>query len=86
MAISAPRLKQYTRFFELAPKTISFIAPDELLRNPQELDLLFIDEAAAIPAPMLLKLLHQYRKIVFASTEQGYEGSGKGFSLQFKDF
>lgn len=64
---------------------IIYVAPDELLRNPQSLDLLCVDEAAAIPAPMLLSLVEQYSRMVFSTTINGYEGTGRGFEIKFKN-
>lgn len=63
---------------------IIYLAPDELLRHPQTLDLLCVDEAAAIPAPMLLSLVEQYSRMVFSTTINGYEGTGRGFEIKFK--
>lgn len=62
---------------------LKFIAPDALLDQQQHADVLLIDEAAAIPVPMLEKLLHQYPAVVFATTIHGYEGTGRGFVLKF---
>lgn len=66
---------------ELAPQ---FYAPDDLLENLPAADLLMVDEAAAIPLPLLLKLARAYPRIVFATTLHGYEGSGRGFVLRFQ--
>lgn len=63
---------------------ISFIAPDALIESDKKADLLLIDEAAAIPVPMLEQLLHQFSRIVFATTLHGYEGTGFGFAIRFK--
>ncbi len=62
---------------------LSFIAPDLLLDTLPQADVLFIDEAAAIPLSMLEQLLSYYPKIVFSTTTHGYEGSGRGFILKF---
>ena len=63
---------------------IQFIAPDALITGKPPCDLLIIDEAAAIPAPMLETLLQAYSRIVFSTTEHGYEGTGRGFAVRFK--
>ena len=65
-------------------KSISFVAPDDLIRHPQETDLLIVDEAAAIPAPLLRSLLENHSRIVFSTTTHGYEGTGRGFSIRFR--
>lgn len=65
---------------------LRFIAPDKLLAEQPLADLLIVDEAAAIPQGMLQLWLKRYSRIVFASTLQGYEGSGKGLSLRFQGF
>lgn len=65
------------------PGEVRFLPPDELIRHPQEADLLLVDEAAAIPLPLLERLLTRYNRVAFATTEHGYEGAGRGFSLCF---
>ena len=63
---------------------IRFIAPDALIKTTAVVDLLLVDEAAAIPAVMLEKMLEQYSRIIFSTTLHGYEGTGQGFSVRFK--
>lgn len=69
---------------ELDTARIRFIAPDALLESDIKADLVLVDEAAAIPAPMLAQLLHKFSRIVFATTLHGYEGTGLGFAIRFK--
>ncbi|EEP94865.1 hypothetical protein yaldo0001_22970 [Yersinia aldovae ATCC 35236] len=65
-----------------------FWAPDALLdycrqHDVSEIDWLLIDEAAAIPAPLLSALLAYFPRTLLTTTVQGYEGSGRGFLLKF---
>ena len=65
-------------------QSIDFIAPDALLADLPQCDLLIIDEAAALPVPMLEAGAKHYSRLVFATTQHGYEGSGRGFALRFQ--
>lgn len=63
---------------------IQYVTPDKLISAPIKCDLLLVDEAAGIGIQHLTRLLQHYSRIAFASTEHGYEGSGRGFALKFK--
>ncbi len=71
-----------------AGKPLFFHAPDELLQHGYEQgvsqpDWLLIDEAAALPGPLLKKLIRYFPRVLLTTTVQGYEGSGQGFLLKF---
>ncbi|AOT06570.1 GNAT family N-acetyltransferase [Pseudoalteromonas luteoviolacea] len=65
-------------------QSLSYMPPDIVLATQPRCDILLIDEAAAIPVPILKKLLALYPSAVFASTLVGYEGNGRGYTLRFK--
>ena len=58
---------------------IEWVAPDNPILLDTVFDALIIDEAASLPIPTLLTILHQHKKWVLSTTTQGYEGSGQGF-------
>lgn len=81
--LTAPSPSAVRQVLAQCAQPLSFMAPDALLAERPAADILLIDEAAAIPVPLLLALARQYY-CVFASTEHGYEGTGLGFALQFQ--
>ncbi|WP_380183756.1 tRNA(Met) cytidine acetyltransferase TmcA [Kalamiella sp. sgz302252] len=86
--IAAPAKVATDVLAKFAGEAFEFIAPDRLLalapqERPADIDWLLIDEAAAIPAPMLEKLVKLYPRTLLTTTLQGYEGTGRGFMLKF---
>jgi len=63
---------------------LEFVPPDKIIDNWPSCHLLLIDEAAAIPSPILKKMLTHYPRVVFSSTVHGYEGNGQGFWVRFR--
>ncbi len=71
-----------------AGENFQFMAPDALLAAHDNgtlapADWLVIDEAAALPGPLLQKLVRAFPATLMTSTVQGYEGTGRGFLLKF---
>ena len=63
-----------------------FLHPAEALlelRNNPNIQLLVIDEAAAIATPLLDQLVESVNHLAVSTTVSGYEGFGRGFSLRF---
>lgn len=82
--LTAPSRATVATVFKHAEHSPAFFAPDDLLQTLPQGDVLLVDEAAAIPVPLLLKMLEQYPRCVFSTTLHGYEGSGRGFALRFQ--
>ncbi|OXA52954.1 RNA cytidine acetyltransferase [Folsomia candida] len=67
-------------FFRDHRQTIQYIQPNEAMKLGQA-ELLVIDEAAAIPLPLVKSLFGPYL-VFLASTISGYEGTGRSLSLK----
>jgi len=61
-------------------QTVQYVHPSDWQHLAQA-ELLVVDEAAAIPLPMVKKLLGPYL-VLLASTVNGYEGTGRALSLK----
>ncbi len=80
----APSRAAAASVFHHAGSELVFSAPDMLLQDVSiTVDLLLIDEAAAIPQPMLLEMLRRFPRVLLSTTTDGYEGTGQGFVLRF---
>ena len=65
----------------LAPTKIIYVPIDRLTSLNKQACLL-IDEAASLPPELLLDVCAHFDKVIMASTQVGYEGSGLGFTLR----
>ena len=64
---------------------LRFVPPGELLPALGDADVVWVDEAATLPVPLLERLLRGHPRIAFSTTEHGYEGTGRGFALRFRE-
>ncbi|WP_417567134.1 tRNA(Met) cytidine acetyltransferase TmcA [Marinobacter sp.] len=55
-----------------------------LLASRPEAEVVMVDEAAAIPAPLLKAVLLGWPRVAFSTTVHGYEGAGRGFAIRFR--
>lgn len=82
-----PQGKKTGSRFEVDQHLISFM-PIDVLLNGEFVDtaspsLVLVDEAAAIPIYLLKQLTQQFSRLVFSTTQHGYEGAGRGFTYKF---
>ncbi len=81
--VTAPAKGATEVIAQFAGDKYRFMAPDALLASTEAADWLIIDEAAAIPGPLLEKLVSRFSRVLLTTTVQGYEGTGRGFLLKF---
>ena len=88
--VSAPQktnVSELFKFFNLLSekfgikKPLEYVKPFDLRRV--KADLLVIDEASAIPVPLLFSALKNCKKVIYATTIHGYEGCGRSFNIRF---
>ena len=83
IALLLPQAKVSNGKIKYKNRTVQFYAPDQLIAEDIKAEMLFVDEAAAIPVPLLTTLLNKYSFCVFSTTVHGYEGTGRGFAVRF---
>jgi len=87
VTVTAPTRAATDVLARYAGERFTFCAPDALLqqieRHGPQPGWLIVDEAAAIPGPLLHALTAAFSHVLLATTVQGYEGTGQGFLLKF---
>ena len=83
--VTAPAKVSTDVLAAFAGEHFHFMAPDAILASTAERSAqwLIVDEAAAIPAPLLQQLIQRFPRVLMITTVQGYEGTGRGFMLRF---
>ncbi|MDO6428102.1 GNAT family N-acetyltransferase [Thalassotalea sp. 1_MG-2023] len=84
LSIHCPQGVLTKGLFEYQQHCVKFIPIDVLLETKPTCQLLLVDEAAAIPVHLLSDVATHYKRIVFSSTQHGYEGAGRGFAIKFQ--
>ncbi|WP_136689705.1 tRNA(Met) cytidine acetyltransferase TmcA [Halorhabdus amylolytica] len=64
--------------------SIRFARPTAAVDRAGSADVLIVDEAAALPVDVLLTCLDA-QAVAFTTTVRGYEGTGRGFEVRFRD-
>ncbi|MEM4473265.1 MAG: tRNA(Met) cytidine acetyltransferase TmcA [Archaeoglobaceae archaeon] len=62
---------------------VEYVVPRRAIEEKDFADILVIDEAAGIEAPVLLKITENARHMIFSTTVHGYEGTGRSFNIRF---
>ncbi|WP_430505658.1 tRNA(Met) cytidine acetyltransferase TmcA [Haloparvum sp. PAK95] len=62
---------------------VRFASPADAADLPGDPDVVVVDEAAAIPVPLLEAFLAA-DSVAYCTTIHGYEGTGRGFSVRFR--
>lgn len=85
--VTGPTPAAVATVLEHAQQSARFIPWDKLLQlSDCSLNILVIDEAAALPMHILKDLTQRFKVIAIATTIDGYEGCGRGFALRFIDW
>lgn len=62
---------------------VEYVIPRRAIDEKEFADILIIDEAAGIEAPVLLQITANARHMIFSTTVHGYEGTGRSFNVRF---
>jgi tRNA(Met) cytidine acetyltransferase len=74
-----------TELITIGGASLTFLLPQQLLADKLAAEVVMVDEAAAIAAPLLQRILLGWPRVAFATTVHGYEGAGRGFAVRFRE-
>jgi tRNA(Met) cytidine acetyltransferase len=81
--LAVEQVQKYAQRPLLFSRCIDLLAlSDDVVKDA----LLLVDEAAGISVDMLIRLTKKFPQVIFATTTQGYEGTGQGFALKFHQY
>ncbi len=78
-----PEARRSQSLLRWRDSSIEFLAPDRISGRTVDDTMVMIDEAAAIPLPLLTAVVKNCSRLALATTVHGYEGTGRGFELRF---
>ncbi len=61
--------------------TVEYVSPSDVVKD--KWDLIVVDEAAAIPVNLLIRILNKGKRVIYSTTIHGYEGGGRSFYIRF---
>lgn len=62
---------------------VEYVIPRRAIEERDFADIIIVDEAAGIEAPVLLQITANARHMIFSTTVHGYEGTGRSFNVRF---
>jgi len=78
-----PEARRSQNLLRWRDSSIEFLAPDRISSRTVDDTMVMIDEAAAMPLPLLTAIVKNCSRLALATTVHGYEGTGRGFELRF---
>jgi|GEM_PF-3978610 len=89
IALSSPysTASENTRKYisHVSRETFAYLAPDVLLENMDNFQIIVVDEAAMLAKSLITRVIEHvnenHKKLILATTIEGYEGTGQGYRI-----